>query len=363
MTTLGDRHVSETPEPAGGEQPSRLQIDPGEAEASGDASAIARPGTGRGNPIEGGKRRWNGWLDAAGGDGSGSSRNPINPRGGPQRSRGPEPWPEPWRDPQQAEVPGAIRVVARPRWDASSASTLRAIRRGRLRWLRGRQARPENESHAVVAPALSRGTRTILEHMPLVAAATTAVVLGAGRDQAKIQFGGDGAVQRLPKAGPTRAALVFGRGTEQGQGATGTDVGAGALFRHQRAAERSLRGLAAQHVVGGGAEATAPFGIGKQPSRVALAGGCLRWPGEEQLQPCQRRTQRQRQNPQQLASTQAHDRSAQPAGAQHHGQPQEHAEQGPGDAIERVFGAAGASEHRAPAGDQTAHTIPLRAVQ
>ena len=76
--------------------------------------------------------------------------------------------------------------------------------------------RHKGQGHAVVAVALTGGTRAVIEDMALVTTAAAAVVFGAGNDQAEIDLGVDRIGQRLPKTGPTGAAIELRAAGKQG---------------------------------------------------------------------------------------------------------------------------------------------------
>lgn len=71
------------------------------------------------------------------------------------------------------------------------------------------------QGDTVVAIALAGGPGSVVEHVPLMAAATPAVIFGARNQQPEVLACRNGVVQGLPKAGPTGAAVEFGCGGKQ----------------------------------------------------------------------------------------------------------------------------------------------------
>src|SRR5262245_44067437 len=67
----------------------------------------------------------------------------------------------------------------------------------------------ELERDAVVAITLAGGSRPIVEHVTVMAAAADAVVLDARREQSKVLLRPENARDRGEETGPARAAVVF----------------------------------------------------------------------------------------------------------------------------------------------------------
>src|SRR5438128_9059615 len=92
-----------------------------------------------------------------------------------------------------------------------------------------------------------------------MAAAATAMHLGACHEQAAVAGGADGVLQRRVEAGPAGAAVELGGGGEEGQIAAGAGIGAGAVLLVQGAGAGALGAVLAQHVVLLGREQLLPF--------------------------------------------------------------------------------------------------------
>ena len=75
----------------------------------------------------------------------------------------------------------------------------------------------KHQGNAVITPTLSCGRRTIIEHMSLMAATTSAVVLSPRNDQFVIGFALDMIRNRLEETWPSGAALKFRLRLEQWQ--------------------------------------------------------------------------------------------------------------------------------------------------
>src|SRR5450631_1621177 len=141
---------------------------------------------------------------------------------------------------------------------------------------RGRSSRSDSrgnelERGAVVAVALARGLRAVVEHVPLVSLATRAVVFGARQDQLEVGLGLEASRDEREEARPARAALELRVGGEQREVAAGADERALAMLAVQRARARPLGRLAPQHRVLLRREALLPLLVG-EPDLVDLAG-------------------------------------------------------------------------------------------
>src|SRR6185369_4467037 len=119
----------------------------------------------------------------------------------------------------------------------------------------------ELERRAVHAIALAGGLGAIREDMAEMAAALGAMDLGAGHEVAGVGRCVDRALHRCPEGRPARAAFVLGARFEQGLAAAGAAEGAGALFVVQRAGERPLGAMVAQHVMLQRVEFLLPLGV------------------------------------------------------------------------------------------------------
>src|SRR5262245_38927432 len=119
----------------------------------------------------------------------------------------------------------------------------------------------ELQRRAVHAIALAGGPGSVGEDVAEMAAALGAMHLGAGHEMAAVARRADGAVLGRPERWPARAAFVLGRGIEQRLAAAGAAEGAGALLVVQRAGERPLGAVIAQHVMLQRVELLLPLGV------------------------------------------------------------------------------------------------------
>src|SRR6476659_9365311 len=120
----------------------------------------------------------------------------------------------------------------------------------------------ELERRAVHAVALAGRARAVGEDVAEMAAALGARHLGADHAVAGVARGLDRLVLGRPERGPAGAALVLGVGIEQRLAAAGAAEDALALLVVQRAGERTLGAVLAQHMVLQGVELLLPVGIG-----------------------------------------------------------------------------------------------------
>src|SRR3984893_10765757 len=107
----------------------------------------------------------------------------------------------------------------------------------------------ELERRAGHAITFARPLRPVGKNVSEMAAAFRAVHLGAGHEETGVARAPDRARHRLPERRPARAAFILGRRVEQRLAAAGAAEGARTLFVVQRAAERALRAVIAQHVM------------------------------------------------------------------------------------------------------------------
>src|SRR5258706_2829884 len=106
----------------------------------------------------------------------------------------------------------------------------------------------ENQRDAVIAPALSGGLRSVVEDVAVMPAAACAMVFGARKNQFEIATGVERTGQGGKKTRPAGAAVELHlRGVDR-QVAGRAMEHALAFFIVQRAAERSLGALLAQHI-------------------------------------------------------------------------------------------------------------------
>src|SRR5256714_10568931 len=109
------------------------------------------------------------------------------------------------------------------------------------------RGRDELESQAVVAPALARGSRPVVENVSLMSAAAYAVIFRSRQYELHVLLGGQVARDAGEKARPAGPAFEFHLRGEEGQRATRADEYAGAFFAVQGARERPLGGLFTQY--------------------------------------------------------------------------------------------------------------------
>ena len=113
----------------------------------------------------------------------------------------------------------------------------------------GLLCRLELQGDAVHAVAQAGRLRAILENVAEVAAATGAVDLGAGLEEAAVRGGADvGGIDRRPEARPASAGVEFLRGVEKGQPTGRADEDTLLVNVVQRAGEGPLGAVLAQHV-------------------------------------------------------------------------------------------------------------------
>ncbi len=136
--------------------------------------------------------------------------------------------------------------------------------------------------HAVVAPALARRLRAVVEEMAVVPAAARAVVLGARIDQEVILLRLERARDAGEEARPAGSGLVLHGRSEQGQPAAQAGEHAGALLVVERARAGALGAFVAQHLVGLGRQALLPLLLGEL-ERLARRGHAQ--PGGQQRLP------------------------------------------------------------------------------
>src|SRR5438477_2228591 len=123
--------------------------------------------------------------------------------------------------------------------------------------------RDKLQRHAVVAVALARGLRAVVEHVPLVALAARAMVFGARQDEAEVGLALDAPGNHREEARPSRAALVLHLGGEERQVAAGAGEKTLALLVVERARAGALGRLVAQHRVGLRRQALLPLVVGE----------------------------------------------------------------------------------------------------
>src|SRR5215218_6437092 len=117
----------------------------------------------------------------------------------------------------------------------------------------------ERQGDAVHAIALAGGRRPVVEHVAEMAAAAPAMHFGAGNEQRAVHRGADGVFQRRREARPAGAALELGVGGKQGQLAARAGESSRALLGIERARERLLGSVLAQHAILRGVEDAPPL--------------------------------------------------------------------------------------------------------
>src|SRR5262245_36255099 len=118
------------------------------------------------------------------------------------------------------------------------------------------------ERDAVVAVALPRRLRPVVEHVTLVAATADAVVFEPRPNQLEVPLRAEPALDRPVEAGPACAAVVFGLRAEEREVARGADVAALPLLLVERARERRLRRLLEEDLVRLARQELVPFRFG-----------------------------------------------------------------------------------------------------
>src|SRR5438093_6896726 len=105
----------------------------------------------------------------------------------------------------------------------------------------------ELQCKPVHAITLARRRRSVIEHMPKMAAASATMDLGAHHAQASVCACRHGAPDRRVETWPSGSALKLRIGPEQGKIATRTDERTTALFVVERTATRRLGSFLAEH--------------------------------------------------------------------------------------------------------------------
>src|SRR5437867_9379085 len=136
------------------------------------------------------------------------------------------------------------RLASRSSSRKASVATTRGLFRGSLS-LTGR--RNEAKRHPIVAPALTRRRRAVVEHVSLVTAAAHAVILGPRHDEQRVGLGSKVLRDAGEKAGPSGTAVVFHFGAEQRKGTTGANENPRSFLVIKRTGEWALGRFLAQH--------------------------------------------------------------------------------------------------------------------
>src|SRR5207248_6289431 len=99
----------------------------------------------------------------------------------------------------------------------------------------------------------------VLEDMPEMPAAASAMHLGAAHEKAAVGLGLDPVFEGRPEARPSRAAVEFGSGVEQRLAAGGAVIDPGAVLLVERARPGALGAVLAQYPVLLGVQLATPF--------------------------------------------------------------------------------------------------------
>ena len=125
---------------------------------------------------------------------------------------------------------------------AGRAVSLQSLAGGRC------SGRDELQGHTVVAPPLAGRRRPVLEHVPLVAAATGAVIFGPGQDQLEVPLGLHVTLDVGEEAGPPGTAVELHLGREQRQLASRAYELSLVFLFIEGAGEGPFRPFVAQHL-------------------------------------------------------------------------------------------------------------------
>src|SRR5262249_52586629 len=104
------------------------------------------------------------------------------------------------------------------------------------------------QCYAVVAPALPRGRWTVVEHVPVVAAAAYTVVLRTRPDQFKISLGDEHVGNCGKETRPARSAIKFHCRGKERQTAASTDENPRPFLVIQGAGKRAFGTFPTQHI-------------------------------------------------------------------------------------------------------------------
>src|SRR5437764_7325744 len=117
----------------------------------------------------------------------------------------------------------------------------------------------ECERDAIHAVAQPGRLGPVLEDMPEMPAAASAMHLGAAHEKAAVGLGLDPVFEGRPEARPSRAAVEFGSGVEQRLAAGGAVIDPGAVLLVERARPGALGAVLAQDPVLLGVQRATPF--------------------------------------------------------------------------------------------------------
>ena len=97
--------------------------------------------------------------------------------------------------------------------------------------------------------------------MPLVAQATSAMILGPGDQQHQVLLLSDIGLDRPEEAGPPRTRVILPVALEQGQIAAGANESSPSLFMIEGTGSRAFGVFFAQHAVGGRRKSASPLRV------------------------------------------------------------------------------------------------------
>src|ERR1700704_4753276 len=117
----------------------------------------------------------------------------------------------------------------------------------------------ERERDAIHAIAQPGRLGPVLEDMPEMPAAASAMHLGAAHEKAAVGLGLNPVFEGRPEARPSRAAVEFGSGVEQRLAAGGAVIDPGAVLLVERARPGALGAVLAQDPVLLGVQRATPF--------------------------------------------------------------------------------------------------------
>jgi len=119
----------------------------------------------------------------------------------------------------------------------------------------------ERHGDAIHAIAQPRGGGAVIENVTEMPATAMAMHFGAQREKGTVLACANGIGQRLKETRPAGAAVKLGGGCIKRQITGGAGKGAVAMLVIQRACERTLGAMVAQHIILFARELLAPFGL------------------------------------------------------------------------------------------------------
>src|SRR6185312_12979084 len=128
----------------------------------------------------------------------------------------------------------------------------------------------EGQRYPIHAISETGRGRTVVEHVPEMAAATAAMNLCPVHTHGRIVAGFDRVRQGLVKARPARAAFELGLGVEKRQRATSATEGSRPMFVEKRRGAGIFGAALSQHVIGGRAQPGPPLRIGERERKGTI---------------------------------------------------------------------------------------------